>query len=130
MATITLSNKWRNSIEIKDQFTDETTPEIIIRICQSLINQLEYFNKKEALATDLGDDEKYNIDNMLTEMIDHFSFVQNLADGTIAENTWHNYDFDGDFDELFNDYLSQLYDYADERIITVNNVSQKFLWIG
>lgn len=134
---ITVSNNWRNTVKIKHTFTDDTTPEKIIEICDILIPQLEAIKEKEAKGN-LTDYYKGDIDNKLFELIDHFGFLKNLAEGAIPESTsehripedeWENYSFDGDFEQWFNDYLSELYDLGDERVDNKHNVREKFLWI-
>lgn len=55
--------------------------------------------------------------------------VKHLADGTIPEEEFDDYEFNGNFQEMFNGYFTELYDLADERITLSNNVIEKFLWI-
>ncbi len=125
---ITKSSKWRNTIKIKHLFQDHATPELVTELCKSLISQLHFIQKREA-ASNLTDDEKYNIDTKLEESIDHFEFLRDLANGTIPESEWKDYDFDGDHEEMFNDYLTELYDIGDERVRTKQDILEKFIWI-
>ena len=129
MKTITKSPQWRYKINIKDKLSDETTPELIIELCNHIIPQLE--NLRDMIEKDnlVNQDEKDHFDNKLFDVIDQFEFLRSLADGTIDEKDWHNYSFDGDFEEWFNDRLNELYDVADERILLKTDVSEKFLWI-
>lgn len=134
---IEISNNWRNSIKIKHLLSDDTSPEKIVELCNCIIPQLEAIKIKEAKGN-LTEDSKNDIDNKLFEVIDHFGFLKNLAEGAIPDNAsdhripeeeWDNYSFDGDFQQWFNDYLSELYDLGDERVNNKNNVREKFLWI-
>lgn len=123
-----ISSKWRNVITVKNLFEDETTPELITKLCDTILVQLKKIKEKEA-KSNLTDDEKYDIDSKIEELIGHFDFLKDLATGTIAESEWDNYSFDGDFEKWFNDYLEQLYDLGDERVLNTNNVLEKFIWI-
>jgi hypothetical protein len=122
------SNNWRNTISIKNLFEDETTPELIVKLCDSLIIQLEKINKKES-RSNLTADEKYNISSKIEDIVSNFQFLKELADGSIPENEWNNYDFDGDYKDLFNGYFSDVYDLGDERVLTTNNIQEKFMWV-
>ena len=138
---VTISNNWRNKINIKHMFTDdkETPPELIIQLCDSLVKQLTRIKEKEEKGN-LTEDYKSHIDNGLFEVIDHFEFLSNLANGAIPDSTsehkipkeeWDfNYGFDGNFQQWFNDYMDELYDLGDTRVDTINNVREKLIWIG
>jgi len=68
------SSKWRYKINIKSMFEETTTPELIVRLCSTLIVQLK--NIKSSSAKDIIiEDEKAYIQNELEELIDHFEFV-------------------------------------------------------
>lgn len=108
-------NKWKHKIRIKHLFEDKTTPELIVKLCAELEKQLKPINKIYETSDD-GDYVYYQLE----ECIDNFEFLKHLADGTIPEIEWKDYGFDGDFEEEFNGYLSQLYDLAD---------TDKFIWI-
>jgi len=134
---VTVSNKWRNSIKIKHLFEDDTTPELIVTICDSLIGQIKSIREKEKKGN-LTQDSKDDIDDKLFEVLDHFEFLKNLAEGAIEgneseqripEEEWDNYSFDGNFEQWFNDYLSELYDLGDERVDNTHNIREKFIWI-
>jgi hypothetical protein len=126
---MTTSNKWRRNIKIKHLYQTETTPENIIELCDSLGNQL-YRIKQTEQKSNLTQDEKNHVSNRLEELIDHFSFLKSFATGDIPESEWADYGFDGDYEDWFNGYLTELYDLADERVMTTNGVSEKFIWIG
>lgn len=138
---ITISNEWRNKIEIKHLFTRDTTtsPELTITLCETLIRQLKAIKAREEVGN-LCNDDSYIVDEKLTELIDHFEFLINLAqgsipekqglEGAIKEDEWNDFGFDGNYQKWFNDYLSELYDLGDMRVITdKSKVSQKFIWI-
>ena len=125
---ITRSNNWRNKINIKSQFEENTTPELVIKLCDSLINQINQIKNKEE-KSNLTEDSKYYVIEHLEELVDHFDFLKSLSNGTIIESEFDDYCFDGDHEKMFNDYLSELYDLADERVITKTGKSEKFLWV-
>ena len=105
---------WKYKINIKDKFKDETTPEHVIELCKALIHQLKRI-------------KKYELENEeLEEAIDHFEFLSDLLDGTIPEEEWENYSFDGNCEEWFNGYLYELFDLGD----TFVNKDTKFIWVG
>lgn len=138
---ITISNDWRNKIQIKHLFTRDatTSPELTITLCETLIRQLKAIKTREE-GGNLCDDDSYIVDEKLTELIDHFEFLINLAqgsipekqglEGAIKEDEWSDFGFDGNYQQWFNDYLSELYDLGDMRVITdKSKISQKFIWI-
>jgi len=129
IAKMGISNKWRNKISIKNQFEDDTTPELIIKLTGSLITQLTKIKDREEISN-LTDYSKECVLEELELSIDNFEFLGKLADGTIPKDKWKNYSFNGDFEEIFNDYLEELYDLGDNRVTTNNNITEKFLWIG
>jgi len=119
---------WRNTISIKDQFEETTTPELVVKLCESLQRQLKSLKEKEEKGN-LQESDKYVIDDRLEEVIDNFRFLKDLADGTISQSSWPEYEFDGNYESMFNNYLSELYDLADIQVETVRGISQKFCWI-
>jgi len=111
---------WKYKIKIKDQFEDETTPELIVKLSGSLATQLKIIkNRVEKNENDMLSYE-------LEMNIDNFEHLGRLASGDIKEEAWEDFNFYGDFEGEFNGYLSQLYDLGDEYL--TNN--EKFLWIG
>jgi len=124
----TISNNWRYKISIKDKFQDETTAELIAELSESMPKQLSEIKKQVANST-LVEDEKSDLDNELEELVGHFDFLKELANGTITEDEWGDYSFDGDFEQWFNDYLTQTYDLGDRRVLNKHNVLEKFMWI-
>lgn len=125
---ITRSNKWRNSIKVKHLFTDDSSPEAIATLCATMVSHLKRVKSREA-KSNLTEDSKNHVDSELDELIGHFEFLGDLATGKIPETEWNNYSFDGDFEEWFNDYMSQVYDLGDTRVMTTGNVQEKFMWI-
>lgn len=129
MSSITMSPKWKYSIAIKSHFTNEPASfELIDSLCAILIKQLRRINH-QVLNSNLKEDEKDWASDNLFEVIDHFEFCQMFANGTIPESEWHEYEFTGDLQEMFNDYMTELYNLADARVISKSNVSEKFIWI-
>jgi len=130
MAQITRSNKWRNSISIKNQFQDETTPELITQLCSSLVKQLNKIKAREENGN-LTDDGIYYVVDELDRIIDNFDFLCKINDGTISKNDFHLYEYaPHKLEEWFNGYMDELYNLAGERVITKDNVLEKFIWIG
>jgi len=122
------SNKWRNKIKVKHLFNDDTAPEHIAVICDAIIPQLKRIKAIEA-KSNLVDDSKNHVDNELEELIGHFEFLKDFATGEIPESEWSDYDFNGDYKEMFNDYMSELYNLGDRRVLTKFNVQEKFMWV-
>lgn len=108
--------QWKHKIKIKHLFEDETSKELIVKLCNELLRQLNPILKIYETSDD-GDTIFYELETC----VDNFEFLKNLADGTIKSKNWDSYGFDGDFQEFFNDYLNQLYDLGD---------SNKLIWIG
>lgn len=127
MKTI-ISNRWKYEINIKALFEDKTTPELVVKLCDSLSNQLESIYKRVE-GGDLKEDEIDYLSNELEDSIDKFGFLKELSNGDIKESEWNNFGFDGNFNSYFNGLLEQLYDLADQRVVTKENVSEKFIWI-
>ncbi|MCZ2129209.1 MAG: hypothetical protein LC109_02970 [Bacteroidia bacterium] len=123
------SNKWRNVIVIKHLFQDKTTPELIIQLCDSILIQLKKIQEQEA-KSNLTETEKWNIDSRIEDILGNFQFLKDFATGDIPQSEWEDYNFNGDYQEMFNGYLSELYDLGDERVMTTKNTLEKFLWVG
>lgn len=123
------SNKWKYTIKVKDLFEDDTTEEVIISCCERMISELQKVTK-EVEKSNLIDDEKDDLGWELVELISNFEFLKDLASGEIEESEWDNYSFDGDFEQWFNDYLEQAYDLGDRRVVTKDNVQEKFMFIN
>ena len=121
--------KWKYKIEIKHLFKENTTAGLVATICTELVNQLDVIlniSQKSNITIESVDDFWYELE----EVKDNFDFLRQLADGSIEESEWDNYSFDGDFEEMFNGYLEQLYDIGDMRITLKNGNIEKLLWIG
>lgn len=125
----TKSINWKYRIEIKHLFEENVTLEVVTKLCNSLIPQLQKIAKSVA-SSNLVEDVKDYLDNELLGIIERFSFLKDLATGKIRSDEWEDFGFDGDFEETVNNYLEELYDIADSRVLNVNNILEKFLWIG
>jgi len=120
---------WKYKINIKDEFEDTTTPSLIIKLCSSLEKQIAKIlesSQKSNISEESVDDFWYELE----EVKDNFEFLKNLADGTIDEESWEEFEFDGSFELWFNDYLDQLYDVADTKITLKNGTKEKLIWIN
>jgi len=123
------SNKWKYNIKIKHLLKTETTPEIVSNLCTSLVYQLKKI-QDQVQKSNLRIDEAAQMHSELETCIDNFEFLDNFATGKIPKEEWDNYSFYGEYEDWFNDYFEQLYDLADCRVITKQNISEKFIWIG
>ncbi len=124
------NQNWKYKVTgVKTMFEDKTTPELIIKLCSHIVPQLTKI-VTSVENSNIDEDEKYLHSNELEELADNFTFLKELADGTIKEEYWDDYSFEGDFEGWFNDYLSQLYDIGDYRVKLKNGDTQKFIWIG
>ncbi len=126
---VTASNKWRNTLTIKNLFQDKTTPELIVVLCDSIIRQLKTIWDRES-SGNLKDDEKEYIAEGIEELTDHFLFLKELANGTIKKEEWLDFSFDGNYERLFNNYMNELYDLGDTKVTNNLDVSEKFIWIN
>jgi hypothetical protein len=124
--------EWRNKITIKEKFEDETTPELVEDLCISLIIQLNNIKTRELQnkINPVSEEIQNLIVDSLDECIDHFEFLQQLSNGSIPEDKFDDYGFDGDHEEMFNSYLQELYDLGDKAVATITGKIQKFIWVG
>lgn len=125
---LTHINTWKYRIAIKHLFASKTTPALIISLCNTLESQLKAIREK-INNSNLADDEKDDKGMRLEEVQANFIFLRELADSSIPQSEWRQYDFDGDYEALFNGYLSELYDIGDERVRNNKGQLQKFIWI-
>lgn len=131
MNTIRLSNKWKYTIGIKHLFKDTVTPESVAKISKIIESKLKSIITSIENASNINEDEKDYFINELEDVRSHFEFMQHLTDGTIPEDEFQDYEYEeSECESLFNEYLRQLYDLADKRIIHKSNVSEKLIWIG
>lgn len=115
---------WKFKIQIKDLFKNYPTKEETINLCKmtekklKMIRNSRLFKKYEEIDFMLASD--------LDDLIENFEFVRELIDGTVNEENWEDYEFDGDHASLYNEYLEQLYDLGD----TLVERNTKLIWIG
>ncbi len=119
---------WKYKVNIKEHFSGVTTPEKIITLCTTLVQQLDKILEDSQKILD--DDSVDTIYYDLEENKDNFKFLLHLADGTIKEDDWNDYGFDGNFESWFNDYLEQLYDISDSVVKLKNGSLNKLIWIN
>jgi hypothetical protein len=128
-----MPSNWRHKITIKHLFEKETTPELIVTLCEALTSQLSNLISKEeddGLVTVLREDYKNYVFGELEDIMGGLEFLQDLASGEIKESEWEDFSFDGNFEEMFNSLLEALYDLGDVKVETTNGYKNKFLWIG
>lgn len=71
------------------------------------------------------------INNSMEEVIDHFEFVGQLATpDVIGKHEWDDYCFDGNFNNLINSYLTEMYDLFDTVVRDVNNIQYKLIFVS
>lgn len=126
---------WRHVVDIKEKFEEEATPEFIRELCDSLISQLETIHKaeKNKKKDQIEKIQRNSILEEIERIKENFDFLRSLADGSIPETEWDDFCFEGEFEEYFNDYLSQLYDLGDEKVLIKKisgDVLEKFIWVG
>lgn len=73
-------NKWRYKIQIKDLLEDETTPELVVILCNSLARQIKTIKEKVGKSTNIASDQDFMYDE-LDVCQDNFEFLQKLASG-------------------------------------------------
>lgn len=122
------SNSWRNKIDVKRHLSEETSNEKIKSLCIIIHRKLKKILDKETKRTDLRDDYKDLILCKINEVLDHFDFCKDLCDMS-EENRRKEYDITDSLLTVFNDYMSELYDLGDERVLTKSNVLEKFMWV-
>jgi hypothetical protein len=122
------TNKWKYELVIKDQLTEDSEPEKIIELSNTLVRKLTKL-KEKVEKSNLVEDEIENLVEEFERIIDNFDFLKQLADGTIPEDDFDDYSFDGDLEALFNDYLGELYDFGDLKVLNKKNEIEKFIWI-
>ena len=127
------SMEWGYRIDVKkDWDLDEITKENTSIACNQMVIELNRI-KAEVSRSRIEKNQRERIQAALEEIIDHFEFCRDLANGKIEEKEWDNYSFNGNFKEMFDSYLDELYNLADERILVENpncNIDMKFLWVG
>ena len=119
-------SKWRNEVDIKQYFTEETNGEQVSNLVSNLAFQLRRILKIEREAKINKIDSDFLDD--FEEVIEDCEFVKQAIENN-EDST--KYEFDT-WTDAFNEYLNKLYDIGD----TVNDSSksfyerEKFLWIG
>lgn len=111
---------------VKELINGDDTKESVFNIVNTLVPQLKIIRNKLP-KTNLEDDDKESLDNDLFEIIDNLEFITSL-DG--KEDEWPDYSFDGNWTELLNNTLYDLYDFGDLKLIDKDGVTRKLLWIG
>lgn len=119
---------WKYTINIKEHFQDNVTPKLVATLCSFLIKDLTYIleSSQKSNIIALSVDEFWH---ELEEVKGNFEFLRDLANGTIPEDEWEDYEFTGGFKEEFNGYLEQLYDIGDMRVTLNDGTQEKLIWI-
>jgi len=126
---------WTYNIKIKHMFDDEiySKPKDeqfkhTADICNVLIRQLD--SLYSAILKSKITEGEYIAEFELEPIIENFRYCQEIANGIIPKDSWDDYCFNGDVVALFNEYLAELYDLADQRVKLLSGVTKKLLWIG
>jgi len=124
---------WRYKIKFKNLLESAPSYSGTSRLISRIKVQLEKINSNISGVVmnhgRLKEDEIDDLQDKLEKLIDDFNFVHELMDGTIPKDTWHEYDYNGDYVSLFNDYLDELYDLGDIIVFNTKNKGQKFIWV-
>lgn len=125
------SNEWAFTMNIKEHITNDESKEYIAKLCSIIIKHLN------RLIKDLDKSKKYDAEDVhfistdLCYLKQDFSFLMDVCNGTIKEEDFQDYFFNGDYLAYFNGILDSLYDVADSRILNKKgDVSYKFLLIN
>ncbi len=112
-------SKWVNNIpkKFREMLTsnDDVTEELI----DMVINQLREMYKFK-YADELIDS--------IDETREHFEFLKDLINGAISEDDWGDYEFNGNFQEWFDDYLHEFWDICDSYVGKKHNM--KFCFVS
>jgi len=127
--------KWMYKINVKEFFEDETTPELVYKLSKILFTHLQKI--KDSLESKSDYDEscnEYYLVNNCADLLMNFSFLMSLTgideNDKIDESEFEDYGFDGNFENIFNDYLSQLYDLGDYEFTDKKGKQHRFIWVG
>lgn len=107
----TLSKELRKKIDECDE-----TQKGIAELCLEMQKALKYLERKVNLI--INPDYYYtdNLKNDIEELYENFGYCRDLCTGQIKEDEWNDFSFDGDFTQLFNDYLEEFWDICDTKI--------------
>lgn len=123
--------KWRNKINIKEFFTSEEKDEVVLKIVNKLIPQIESILKREKNFINNSEENtiKENIEDAVFKLEDNIEEFKWIKEGIEKNEDVTEYSYEN-WCEAFNNYLDELYDIGDE-IIYYNSFSnqQKFIWI-
>lgn len=109
-----VSSEFRNKIKTSGKDYDS-----ISNMCDSVIQVLESFKTFHKV-------NNYRLYEAIGENIDHFQFCKEFAIGSIPQEDWSDYYFDGDLVGMFNSYLNEFYDICDTPI----GDNTKFCFVG
>jgi len=116
---------------IENLLQKESTVESTLNLCKKLVKELNIIKHTVDNKIDFEEEDKSYIYYTLVEIISNFDFLKDLLNRTIPECEWKDYDFDiYEREEMFNDYLNDLYDLADNYFTLHSGKIIKFLWVG
>lgn len=129
MSNIEISNQWKLTLKLFKPFSDNPSKEDVIESAKEIATKLKNTLKSLDKLKFIDEDEGLYLQDELEMIIDNFEHLVHLMDGTISEEDFDNYSYDGDYISRFNEYMDMLYDIANSRILLKPNVSYKFLWV-
>jgi len=112
---------WKYTINIKDNFEENTSKKLVVNLSNKIIYQLKRIIIK--INRNLSEDDKYYQNNLIEELIEKFEFIIELTN--IKPENYYKYDFNGNFENIFNEGITELYDVGD----TLIEKNTKFIWI-
>jgi hypothetical protein len=123
---------WRNKVDIKRYFDEDETDEKVLKVVNLLIKQLKVIKEKEEGLFQIGKTKGTIINEDFLEefqlIIDNFEFIRDAIQNNEGSET---YEYEN-WCEVFNDYLTELYDIGDELVRENENYfkREKFLFVG
>jgi hypothetical protein len=112
------------TIDIQELFTAKKAD--YEALSNSVIRQLKVI-KIDSLPFD--EDFKNWLECETAEIVDHFEFLRDLVNGEIPNSEWSSYDFDGNFQSMFNGYLEELYNLGDTKPVDIDGNTRKLFWV-
>ena len=115
--------KHRHKIKIKQFLKSESIKDIIL-VSNLVITQLESISYT---LSNLVSGEQWRLE--IEKLIKGFELVSDLAEGTIPPDEWAGYNFYGNFRQLFNSYMEELYYLAKQTIEENDGIKYKFILV-
>ena len=115
--------KHRHKIKIKQFLKSESIKDIIL-VSDLIIDYLKFIS---CSMDNVVSGEQWGLE--LENLSKGFELVLDLAEGTIPPDEWASYNFYGNFRQLFNSYMEELYYLAKQTIEENDGVKYKFILV-